>query len=93
MTAVSLEYPSLARLCELAREGKREEVVLGIAKRLDAAETTRYLAALRSFEWITDRPKASVTEARLAGDIEGPIPETPEYLAKIILEACGGQHE
>lgn len=78
-------FPSLTDLFELARQGKKDEVVLGLAKRIDGAEAIRFLQAERSLEWLGKKGK-TVTEARIAGETAGAIPETPDWLATMLYD-------
>lgn len=85
------DFPSLQDLAELAKDGKRAELVLGLCKRQDALNGLRYVSAVKSFEYLTDRPKATVTEARIVGDMAGVAPETPESLIQALMEVCDRQ--
>lgn len=80
--------PSLEDLSALAKEGRMDELLLGLCKRVDAASEAKYTQAVASFDFLTDHPKKTVTEARLAGEISGAIPETPDYLAELLIEVC-----
>lgn len=78
-------YPSLTDLVELARQGKIDELLLGFAKRIDTAETVKFLQAERALEWL-GKKKATVTEARIAGETAGEVPETPDWFADALVD-------
>lgn len=89
----SLAYPSLADLATLAREAKLDEVILGLAKRVDAAEQVDHERAVRAFDHLTDKPKSSWAEANNAGEALSPEkPESPENLVTSILSFARTQH-
>lgn len=84
-----MSYPSLADLFALAKDGKLDELALGLAKRLDEAEDARFLQAERSLEWMGKKGK-TVTEAKIAGETAAHMPETPEWFANLLVEIARG---
>jgi len=84
-----LSYPPLEDLVSLAREGKTDELLLGLAKRLDARERIAYERAVSAFNFLTESPKARMGEAELKAATEtGPYPQDSEEFVGALIKLC-----
>ena len=79
----------MADLVTLATEGKVEDLLLGLGRRIDATEQVTRDRALAAFEARTDNPKMSWGEVENAGVALSPEkPEYQEAVVKAILTYC-----
>lgn len=88
----SQTYPSLTDLVTLAKEGKVDDLLLGLARRQDEAERIEYEQAVEAFEYRTNNAKASWGECENAGVVKaGEPPSYEERLVNALLNLCTEQ--